>query len=85
MNVIAPRAIREFVMKYPESEVPLRTWYNNLRKQDFLNFANLTEHFVVDTARSKKTPCLFLILLEISTELSVTSISRIKPFLFGMF
>ena len=60
MNVIAPRAIREFAMQYPESEVPLRTWYNNLRKQDFLHFANLTEHFVVDIARSKQKDTVFI-------------------------
>ncbi len=60
MNVIAPRAIREFSVQYPESEVPLRTWYNNLRRQDFLNFVHLSEHFVVDVARSKQKDTVFI-------------------------
>lgn len=54
MNVIAPRTIRDFIERYPESEISLRDWYNTLRRDDYLHFAALRDQFVVDTARNSE-------------------------------
>ena len=45
VNVIAPKAIREFVQRYPEAEEVLRDWYNLLRKSQFQNWAELKATF----------------------------------------
>jgi mRNA interferase HigB len=60
LNVIAPKTIRAFIVLYPESELVLRTWYNDLRSEDFPHFAALREHFVVDVARGKDKGTLYI-------------------------
>lgn len=45
VNVIAPKAIRDFVQRYPESDQVLRDWYNTLRKSEFQNWAELKATF----------------------------------------
>jgi mRNA interferase HigB len=60
LNVIAPRTIRAFIELYPDSEVALRTWYNDLRREDFTHFAALKERFVVDVARGADQGTLFV-------------------------
>jgi mRNA interferase HigB len=45
MNLVAPKALREFIEQSPESLEVMRNWYNQLRKIELSNFANLKEHF----------------------------------------
>ncbi|NJK42863.1 MAG: hypothetical protein HC933_00160 [Pleurocapsa sp. SU_196_0] len=60
MNVIAPRIVREFIGRYPDSEVVMREWYNALRRNDFPHFAALKTAFVVDAARNNLGDTVFI-------------------------
>ena len=55
MNVLSPQALRAFIQNYPEAEEVLRIWYNDLRKLEPSNFAELKAHFpAVDAVRVEK-------------------------------
>ncbi len=55
MNVLSPQALRSFIAQYPEAEEVLRVWYNDLRKLEPENFAQLRDHFpAVDAVRIEK-------------------------------
>lgn len=45
VNVIAPKAIRDFVQRHPEADEVLRDWYNTLRKCEFQSWAELKNTF----------------------------------------
>jgi mRNA interferase HigB len=55
MNVLSPQAIRAFIERFPEAEQVMRIWYNDLRKLEPENFAQLKAHFpTVDAVRIAK-------------------------------
>ena len=55
MNVLSPQAIRAFIERFPEAEEVMRVWYNDLRKLEPENFAQLKAHFpAVDAVRIAK-------------------------------
>jgi mRNA interferase HigB len=61
MNVIAPRTLRAFAEQHPEAEIPLREWYNHLRRIEPQNFAELKSHFnSVDVAKTKDDLLIFV-------------------------
>jgi mRNA interferase HigB len=61
VNVLAPRTLRAFVERYPESDEPLRDWYNHLRRIEPQHFAELKTHFnSVDAARTKEDLIVFI-------------------------
>jgi mRNA interferase HigB len=45
VNVIAPKAIWDFVQRHPEAGEVLRDWYNTLRKSEFQNWSELKATF----------------------------------------
>jgi mRNA interferase HigB len=45
VNVIAPSHVRAFIEVHPESDKPIREWYNRLRKLEPMHFAALKMGF----------------------------------------
>jgi len=45
MRIIARRTLREFWEKFPEAEIPLRVWFNEMKKSEWKNFNQLKQQF----------------------------------------
>ena len=45
MRVISKRRLQEFWREYPESEKPLLSWYEIVKKSDWKNFSEVRETF----------------------------------------
>ena len=62
MNLLSPQALRDFIQYHPDSDTVLRIWYNDLRKLEPENFAQLKAHFpAVDAVRIEKHQVLVFI------------------------
>ncbi|MEN8139453.1 MAG: type II toxin-antitoxin system HigB family toxin [Bacteroidota bacterium] len=44
-NIVAKRTLTEFWKKYPDSEKPLRHWYNNALKSKWMNFSDIKKDY----------------------------------------
>ncbi|MBP7960958.1 MAG: type II toxin-antitoxin system HigB family toxin [Caldilineaceae bacterium] len=45
MHIITYKRIREFGVKYPDSQASLESWYHIVRQTDYDTFSQLRQHF----------------------------------------
>src|ERR1700689_3622478 len=45
MRIISMRALREFWERYPDAEIALKVWFNEIKHAEWKNFNQLKEQF----------------------------------------
>jgi mRNA interferase HigB len=45
VRIIAKRTLKEFWEKYPETEEPLKAWYDEVIKENWLSFNDIKKQF----------------------------------------
>jgi mRNA interferase HigB len=45
MHVLSRKALRQFWLKHPDAELPLRAWHQSARRETWRNFADVRARF----------------------------------------
>jgi mRNA interferase HigB len=45
MNVVSHKRLVDFYTKFPDSELPLQTWYKTVQNSKWTNFADIKRNF----------------------------------------